>query len=114
VSPEQAAAFVEQRGADVVALNCGTGMDMPGAVEVVRLYRRHCRLPTMAQPNAGLPVMVQGRPVYQQTPADLVRALPELLEAGAAIVGSCCGTTPEHTRAIRQVIDRFQGEPPRS
>jgi 5-methyltetrahydrofolate--homocysteine methyltransferase len=114
VSPEQAAVFVEQRGADIVALNCGAGMDMPGAAEVVRLYRRHCRLPTMAQPNAGLPEMVEGRPVYRQSPADLVRALPDLLAAGADIVGSCCGTTPNHTRAIRQGIDRYRGEPPQS
>jgi 5-methyltetrahydrofolate--homocysteine methyltransferase len=107
VSPEQAARFVEEQGADIVALNCGTGMDMPGAAKVVRLYREHCKLPTMIQPNAGLPVLEGGRAVYKQTPADMVAALPDALAAGANIVGSCCGSTPEHTRAIRGVIDSY-------
>ncbi len=107
VSPEKAARFVEQQGADIVALNCGTGMDMTGAAKVVRLYRRHCKLPTMAQPNAGLPVLEGGRAVYKQVPADMARGVPEVLAAGANIVGSCCGSTPEHTRAIRQVIEEY-------
>jgi 5-methyltetrahydrofolate--homocysteine methyltransferase len=107
VSPEQAAQVVEEKGADVVALNCGTGMDMPGAAKVVRIYRQNCKLPTMVQPNAGLPVLEKGKAVYKQSPADLVAALPEALDAGANIVGSCCGSTPEHTQAIRRVIDEF-------
>lgn len=107
VSPEQAAKFVEKKGAAVVALNCGTGMDMSGAAQVVRLYRKSCGLPTMAQPNAGLPVLEGGRAVYKQTPADMARGVPEVLAAGANIVGSCCGSTPEHTRAIRQVVEEF-------
>jgi 5-methyltetrahydrofolate--homocysteine methyltransferase len=107
VSPENAAGFVEQKGADVVALNCGTGMDMHGAAKVVRLYRQSCKLPTMAQPNAGLPVLEAGRAVYRQTPADMAQGVPEVLAAGANVVGSCCGSTPEHTRAIRQVVEQF-------
>jgi 5-methyltetrahydrofolate--homocysteine methyltransferase len=107
VSPEQAARFVEKQGADIVALNCGTGMDMPGAAKVVRLYRKHCKLPAMAQPNAGLPVLEGGRAVYKQLPADMARGVPEVLAAGASIVGSCCGSTPDHTRAIRQIIEEY-------
>ena len=107
VSPEQAAAHVEKCGAQIVALNCGTGMDMPGAAKVVALYRESCKLPTMAQPNAGLPVLEAGRPVYKQLPADLARAVPQALAAGANIIGSCCGSTPDHTRAIRAVVDEF-------
>lgn len=107
VSPEQAAAFAQERGADVVALNCGTGMDMAGAAEVVRLYRENCPLPTMAQPNAGLPVLENMRAVYKQTPDEMVQSLRAVLAAGGNIVGSCCGSTPEHTRAIRKAIDQF-------
>jgi 5-methyltetrahydrofolate--homocysteine methyltransferase len=107
VLPDQAARFVEEKGAHIVALNCGTGMDMAGAARVVRIYRENCALPAMAQPNAGLPVLEGGRAVYKQTPAEMAAGVPELLAAGANIVGSCCGSTPEHTRAIRQVINEF-------
>jgi 5-methyltetrahydrofolate--homocysteine methyltransferase len=107
VSPEQAAEFVTERGAHVVALNCGTGMDMAGAASVARIYRAHSRLPIMVQPNAGLPVLENLKPVYKQGPEDMARAVPEALDAGVSIIGSCCGSTPEHTRAIRRVVDAF-------
>lgn len=107
VSPEQAAEFVQEKGADVVALNCGTGMDMAAAAQVIPAYKSACSLFTMAQPNAGLPVLENMRAVYKQTPTQMVEKLPDLLNAGVNIVGSCCGSTPDHTRAIRQVVDRF-------
>ncbi len=105
VSPEDAAEFMTARGAHIVALNCGTGMDMHGAAAVARLYREHSDLPIMVQPNAGLPVLENLKAVYKQLPADMAKAVPEALEAGVAIVGSCCGSTPDHTRAIRQAVD---------
>lgn len=107
VSPEKAAKFVEKRGGHVVALNCGTGMDMPGAASVAGIYRKRCQLPVMVQPNAGLPVLEQGRAVYKQTPADMAAGVPGVLAAGAHIVGSCCGSTPDHTAAIRRAVDEF-------
>ncbi len=107
VAPEQAAEFVEGRGAHVVALNCGTGMDMKGAAMVGRLYRENCALPVMVQPNAGLPVLENLKAVYKQLPADMAKDVPAVLDAGVAVVGSCCGSTPEHTRAIRAVVDGF-------
>ena len=61
----------------------------------------------MAQPNAGLPVLESGKAVYKQSPADMAAGVPEALAAGANIVGSCCGSTPEHTHAIRQAMDMF-------
>ena len=109
ISPEQAAEFVEGRRADIVALNCGTGMDMMAAAKVARLYRSSCKLPIMVQPNAGLPVLENLKAVYKQLPGDMARAVPEALEAGAVIIGSCCGSTPEHTRAIRQKVDAVAG-----
>ncbi|HUL54263.1 MAG TPA: homocysteine S-methyltransferase family protein, partial [Opitutaceae bacterium] len=71
------------------------------------IYREHCALPTMVQPNAGQPVLENMKAVYKQLPADMARAVPEVLQAGVGIVGSCCGSTPEHTRAIRQEVDAF-------
>ena len=108
ISPEQAAEFAEERGAHIMALNCGSGMDMKGAALVARLYREHCALPVMVQPNAGLPVLENLKAVYKQLPADTARAVPEALAAGAAIIGSCCGSTPEHTRAIRGQVDAWR------
>jgi 5-methyltetrahydrofolate--homocysteine methyltransferase len=107
ISPEQAAEFVQERGAHIVALNCGTGMDMKGAAMVARIYREHCGLPIMVQPNAGLPVLENLKAVYKQTPADMAKDVPQVLANGVGIIGSCCGSTPDHTKAIRAVVERF-------
>lgn len=110
VMPDRAAAFAEERGANIVALNCGTGMDMSGAAKVAKIYRESCNLPVMVQPNAGLPVLENLKAVYKQLPAEMAQGVPAALEAGASIIGSCCGSTPEHTRAIREVVRRFNGK----
>lgn len=107
VAPEQAAEFAQERGAHIIALNCGTGMDMHGAAMVGKLYRESCSLPVMVQPNAGLPVLENLKAVYKQLPADMAKDVPDVLAAGVGIIGSCCGSTPEHTNAIRQVVNAF-------
>lgn len=108
VLPDRAAVFAGEQGANVIALNCGTGMDMVGAALVARIYRANCNLPVMVQPNAGLPVLENLKAVYKQVPADMAAAVPEALKAGANIIGSCCGSTPEHTRAIREAVDSWK------
>ncbi len=107
VLPDKAAQFCEERGADVVGLNCGTSMDMGAVAAVVRAYRAATQLPTMGQPNAGNPVLEHGKVVYRQTPAEMAAALPDVLEAGTNIIGSCCGSTYEHTAVIRRAVDAF-------
>ena len=107
VTPERAAEFAGERGANIIALNCGTGMDMHGAAMVARQYRASCQLPVMVQPNAGLPVLENMKAVYKQLPADMAAGVPEAIDAGANIIGSCCGSTPEHTRAICSVVEKF-------
>lgn len=107
VQPAQAAEFIEERGANIVSLNCGTGMDMIGAAKVTEIYRQHCQLPVMVEPNAGLPVLEKGKAVYKQSPGDMAAGVSGALKAGANIIGSCCGSTPEHTRAIREVVAAF-------
>jgi 5-methyltetrahydrofolate--homocysteine methyltransferase len=106
VGPEQAAEFLAAHGADLAALNCGTGVDMAMAAAVVRRYRATCGLPTMAQPNAGQPVLEDFKVVYRETPDEMAAGLPELLRAGARIVGGCCGSTPDHIRCFRTILDR--------
>ena len=61
-------------------------------------------VPLIAQPNAGIPVMEDGKPVYNQTPDRMAAEVPALLDAGVGIIGGCCGTTPEHIRAIAGAI----------
>lgn len=105
VSPERAAEFMAAKEVDVLGLNCGTGIDMVKAADTVKRYRSVCDLPVMAQPNAGLPIVENLRTVYKQTPEEMVRGLPDVLRAGARIVGGCCGSTPAHIRLFREVID---------
>lgn len=104
-SPEQAAEFMVEQGADIVALNCGTGVDMKLAAETVKLYRQTCALPLMAQPNAGLPVLDNMKVVYKETPDEMAEGVTQLVEAGVRILGGCCGSTPDHIRKFREVLD---------
>ncbi len=107
VEPEKAAVFMEEQGAHIVALNCGTRMDMQRALTAVERYKSVTSLPVMVQPNAGQPRLVDMKVVYDETPEQMVQGLPPLLEAGANIVGACCGSTPEHIRAFRKAMDEF-------
>ena len=107
VSPERAAACMQEHGADIVALNCGTGMDMERARQAVVRYKRVTDLPVMAQPNAGQPKLVEMKVVYDETPQQMVRGVVPLLEAGVNILGACCGSTPDHIRAFRSAMDEF-------
>jgi 5-methyltetrahydrofolate--homocysteine methyltransferase len=107
IEPERAAEFMEEHGAHVVALNCGTGMEMERARDAVERYKNVTSLPVMVQPNAGKPQLINMKVVYDETPEQMVKGLMPLLNAGANIVGSCCGSTPEHIRAFRKVLDEY-------
>ncbi len=107
VDPERAAEFMEENGVHIVALNCGTGMEMDRARMAVLRYRSVTSLPVMVQPNAGKPKLVNMKVVYDETPEQMVKGVVPLLEAGANIVGSCCGSTPDHIRAFRSAMDEY-------
>ena len=109
IDPERAAEFMEENGADVVALNCGTGMDMPRAREAVLRYKEATGLPIMAQPNAGQPKLVEMKIYYDESPEHMVQGVVPLLEAGCNIIGACCGSTPDHIRAFRAAMDQHAG-----
>jgi 5-methyltetrahydrofolate--homocysteine methyltransferase len=109
VNVEKAVAGLEAAGADAVGSNCGTGIaDM---VEIARQMIRVAHRPVIIQPNAGLPVNRGGRIVYDETAETFAARVPELLGLGVAIVGGCCGTTPDHTRAIRRAVDAWRAQP---
>jgi 5-methyltetrahydrofolate--homocysteine methyltransferase len=109
VSVEKAVQGLEAAGADVVGSNCGTGIE--DMVKIARVMAGATRLPILIQPNAGLPESRDGRVVYDETPDTMAARVPELLDLGVAIVGGCCGTTPEHTRAIRRAVEAWKARP---
>jgi len=103
-SVEQAAAALEQAGADAVGSNCGNGIE--NMVAIAREFALHCSLPLVIQSNAGLPESRDGRVVYPETPEFMAREAQALIRAGVAVIGGCCGTTPEHMRAIAECVRR--------
>jgi len=107
IDPEHAARFMEENGVHIVALNCGTGMDMERARQAVMRYRNTTKLPVMVQPNAGQPKLINMKVVYDELPDDMARGVAPLLDAGAGIVGACCGSTPDHIRAFRRAMDTY-------
>ena len=105
VKVEQAAEVLQEAGADILAINCGTGIDMTWAARILQRYRSASDLPLMAKPNNGLPELIAMQVVYRQTPDQMLVGLDDVLEAGARIVGGCCGTTAEHIRRFRNALD---------
>jgi 5-methyltetrahydrofolate--homocysteine methyltransferase len=105
--PEKLAELAQELGCAVVGANCGQGIaTMAG---LVRQLAEMTDLPIVAQPNAGQPELVAGRTVYRQEASVFARHVPELFEAGAKIIGGCCGTTADHIRAIRRFADSLRG-----
>lgn len=95
--PTAAAALAESQ-IDVLGCNCGTGIE--DAIHIVREMAAHWPGLILCEPNAGLPALVDGHTVYQETPEVMAARLPELVAAGARLVGGCCGTTPAHIAAF--------------
>ncbi len=100
--PEAAAITLEAVGADIVGSNCGLGID--GIFEILTAMRRVTRLPLIAQANAGLPLLVDGKTIFPGTPDEMTAYHDRLLELGTRIVGGCCGTTPAHIAAIKDAL----------
>jgi 5-methyltetrahydrofolate--homocysteine methyltransferase len=103
VTPAQAARALEEAGADAVGSNCGDGI--AGHVEVAAMLRPATRRPVWIKSNAGRPEYVDGQTVFRQTPEDMAGHVEALLAAGANLIGGCCGTTPEHIRAIAEAAE---------
>tara|TARA_B100001750_G_scaffold105477_1_gene83485 strand:- start:59 stop:637 length:579 start_codon:yes stop_codon:yes gene_type:complete len=105
--PDEAADFLEKAGADVLGLNCGTNIDMASAKAAVKRYRNCSALPIMAQPNAGQPVLQNLKVIYNQTPDEMASYAGDILDAGVAILGACCGSTPAHIDGLRDRMNQF-------
>ena len=103
VDPAAAAVTLTSLGADAVGVNCSAGpRELRPVLEEVLC---HTHLPVMIQPNAGLPRLEDGETVYDVAPEEFARWAALFLEDGASILGGCCGTTPDHIRALRALLD---------
>jgi len=100
---ERACIVLEAAGADLVGSNCGNGIE--AMVEVARELAAHSRVPLVIQANAGLPEQRGGELHYPESPAFMAARVGALVDLGVAIIGGCCGTGPEHVRAIRAAIE---------
>jgi len=103
-SIQDAARELAAAGADIVGSNCGNGVDV--MVQIARAFRAATGLPLLIQANAGTPEVDDGRVRYPETPEDFEAAAASLIDIGVSVIGGCCGTTPEHVRAIRRAVDR--------
>ena len=103
VRPEAFAEGMLDAGADILGANCGTGPD-----HMIKIIEAICAAAPeawiMAMPNAGMPVMEDGKTVFRETPEEMAQKAPRLVDAGARIIGGCCGTTPAHIAAMRRAI----------
>jgi 5-methyltetrahydrofolate--homocysteine methyltransferase len=103
VSIAQAASGLEEAGADIIGSNCGNGIE--NMIKIAGEFKKCSGLPVIIQSNAGIPEMRDDKPVYPETPAFMAQKAKELVALGVSIIGGCCGTTPEHIKAIRAMVD---------
>ncbi len=101
-SPAEVAQNLLAAGADLVGMNCGRGPDR--AIVIIREMRAVTDAPLVAYPNAGLPVTRGDQVTYELDPDAMAKDYPALLDAGAGVVGGCCGSGPEHVRLIAEVV----------
>lgn len=104
-SAQQCAKDLTEGGADVVGANCGE-IDPSQMAVIVSELKSATSLPIIAQPNAGKPQLIDGETVFKMSPDDFSKGIGECLSTGARIVGGCCGTTPEHIRAVASLLGR--------
>ncbi len=101
----EAVETLQAMGAAAVGLNCSVGPDQLEAV--VASMKRVAKVPVIAKPNAGMPVMDEfGTARYDMTPEHFAASMRRLTEAGAGIIGGCCGTDPSYIRALAQMLGR--------
>jgi len=106
LSPSDAVGAALDAGADIIGANCGNGMER--MIDIVREIR--AEFPDaliLIHANAGLPVLVDGENTFPETPEIMAGYVPALLDAGANIVGGCCGTTPAHIKALKEAVDKY-------
>jgi len=106
LSPSDAVRAAVDAGADIVGTNCGNGMER--MIDIVKeISAEFPDTFILVHANAGLPVLVDGANTFPETPEMMASYVPALLEAGANIVGGCCGTTPAHIKAMKEAVNIY-------
>jgi len=104
VNIESAAKGLEEAGADGVGSNCGNGIE--NMIKIAKEFKRYTKLPLIIQSNAGIPKMEGEKIIYPESPEFMAEKAKELISLGVSIIGGCCGTTPEHIREIKRMVDK--------
>lgn len=99
-----AVVVLQSLGADAVGLNCSTGPDKMH--QIVEDMRSVANIPLIAKPNAGLPELKDGETIFNMGAQEFAEEMEKLVEKGISIVGGCCGTTPEHIRRMRELVEK--------
>ncbi len=107
-SPEDAARRLQAAGASALGCNCSGGPQL--VLATVERMRRVTELPLAAMPNAGMPSCVDGRSIYMTSPEYLASFARKAMRLGATIIGGCCGTTPQHIKAMRSSVKAIQAQ----
>ena len=102
ITPERAVTGLQEAGADIVGTNCGNGIEL--MVEVAREMRQATDGYLAVHSNAGIPSIVKGQIVYTETPEFMVNGFKELADLNINIIGGCCGTGPDHIRALTKAL----------
>jgi methionine synthase I (cobalamin-dependent) len=102
VTPAKAVQALTEAGADIIGCNCGIGID--NYIRVVAQFRAVTAKPIWVKANAGLPEIDAGKIVYRMAPEEFAQKATALVEAGANLVGGCCGTTPDFIRALATTL----------
>ena len=100
---EESARSLAEAGVAAVGVNCGN-LDPHESSIIIGIMTDIVSIPIIAQPNAGIPLLVDNEAVFDMKPKDFAEGIAECIAAGATIVGGCCGTTPEHIRCIAGTI----------
>ncbi|MBR0600416.1 homocysteine S-methyltransferase family protein [Sinanaerobacter chloroacetimidivorans] len=107
--PLTAVNIIQDLGIDALGVNCSLGPKQ--MVKLIKEFLKYSKLPVLVQPNAGLPVSVNGETIYDVDFAEYTEAMLEMLQAGVAVAGGCCGTTPayieELVSRIKQISDQY-------
>lgn len=101
-NPRDAAIALVEAGAVCVGLNCSVGPN--DAIPLIHAMRSAVDVPIICQPNAGLPHFCDGKTVYNTTPSKFCEEMKSVIESGATLIGSCCGTTPEFTKSLARIV----------
>ncbi len=103
VSPQQMTESLILCGADIIGANCSVGYE--AMITITKNIREVSKeIPILVQANAGMPKIGNGNLVYSETPEFIKDFIPRIIDAGANIIGGCCGTTPEHIRVIKTIV----------